>query len=163
MFRKAALVVAFMLSCAFAGAQTKVTSQNVTIPARTITQKVILNGRSAQITFTIPAQTVSMPKPAVPATPPALPDGLTYANGVLTVAGSIKAASIDLTGGSALPTSANGLYLLQLTGGFLKPVPYVPYSPPTVSVFQHNSYTTEAMHAQGSISEPAVTYPTPTN
>jgi hypothetical protein len=130
MFRKTALSVAFVLSSAFAGAQTKVASQNVTIPARKITQKVTLNGRSAQITFTIPAQTVSVPTPAVPAAPPALPDGLTYANGVLTVTGSIKATSIDLTGGTALPTSASGLYLLQMTGGFLQPVPYVPYTPP---------------------------------
>jgi hypothetical protein len=120
-FKKVSLLLAFALSCVSAGAQT------VTLPARTVTQTVTLNGRSAQLTFTIPAQTVLIPKPAV-VTPP-LPTGITFSNGVLTVAGSISATALNLTGGATTPVSASGLYLLQLTDGFFHPVPYVPYVP----------------------------------
>lgn len=101
-------------------------AQSVTIPARSFTQAFTINGKQVKLRITVPQQIVAIPAPTLPA-------GLTFSKGVLTVAGSIQATSIDLTGGSALPTSASGLYLLQLTGGFLQPVPYVPYTPPPPS------------------------------
>lgn len=115
-----ALLLAFALSCLFADAQ------SITIPAHSFTQTITINGKATKVTITEPAQTVKIPAPALPA-------GLTFANGVLAVSGSIKASSINLTGGPGLPTSANGLYLLQLKGGFLQPIPYVPYTPPAIT------------------------------
>lgn len=118
--KKPALIAALLLSCVFAHAQT------ITIPAHSFTQTFTINGKATKVTITEPAQTVKIPTPTLPA-------GLTFANGVLTVSGSIKASSINLTGGPGLPTSANGLYLLQLKGGFLQPIPYVPYTPPAIA------------------------------
>lgn len=101
-------------------------AQSITIPAQTIKTQIIINGVAVPVSVPIPAQIINLPTP-----PPAtgFPAGITYTNGVLTVKGSISADSISLTGGTNLPVSSSGLYVLQLTGGFLHPVPYVPFVP----------------------------------
>lgn len=69
----------------------------------------------------------------VPAT--SLPSGMTFASGVLTVP-QISTGSILLTGGQAYP---DGQYLVQITGGAITYVPYIPLTgtnpaPPTASL-----------------------------
>jgi hypothetical protein len=93
-------------------------AQSVTIPAQTVVTPVTINGTAVNITITIPAQTVALPATS-------LPSGFTWANGVLTVPGSISATSVSLTGGSALPTCASNLYLWQYSAGELQPYCYV--------------------------------------
>lgn len=138
------------LACAFgtqllAQAACPVGSTCITIPAQQV--PLIWNGKTLKVN--IPAQTV--PLPALSGS--SLPAGLTFtpASGttpaVLAVAGNVSAASISLSGGPPLPTSANGLYLLQMQAtGFLTPVPYVPVVLPAMTVTQAdpttNSFTT---------------------
>lgn len=116
------------LLLAFASSHVYVNAQSITIPAHSFSQTITINGKPTKVTITEPAQTVKIPAPVT-----ALPKGLTFANGVLTVSGSIKASSINLTGGPSMPVSANGLYIFQLKGGYLQPVPYVPYTPPAIT------------------------------
>lgn len=115
------LIFAFLLSCLTSFAQ------SITIPAQTITTPVTINGFTAKITITVPAQTVALPASGGTA----LPSGITWANNVLTVAGSVQATSVSLTGGPALPTCTSGLFLWQLVSGTLTPACYVA---PTLTV-----------------------------
>lgn len=113
-------------------------AQSITIPAQKVT--VTINAR--KYTITIPAQTVNLPAST-------LPSGLKWTPasgttpGILAVAGNVLANAVLMTGGPTLPTSANGLYLLQMqTTGFLTPVPYVPIMLPALTQSGENTFTT---------------------
>jgi len=101
---------------------------SLTIPAQTFQTPVTINGTVIQLSITVPSQTVTLPAQGAAA---ALPSGMTFANGVLTVNGSISATSVALTGGSALPTCVSNLFLWQLVSGVLQPSCYVA---PTLTV-----------------------------
>ena len=104
------LALLFLSASAFA--------QSITIPAQTFPTTVTINGTPVTITITVPSQAVALPASA------SLPPGMTYANNVLTVNGSITTASVSLTGGTALPTCASNLFLWQLSAGILQPTCY---------------------------------------
>lgn len=106
----------FICGSTFGYAQTP-----LVIPSQTVVTPVTVNGTAIQLTITIPAQTVTIPAQGAAA----LPTGLTWANGVFTVAGSISTTQLALTGGPSLPPSTSGLYLWQLVTGVLQPVAYV--------------------------------------
>lgn len=96
-------ILLLVVACVPCLAQTQ-----LTIPAHQWTQPVTVNGVTVSITIKEPAQVVTLP-PSGGGT--ALPSGLTWANGVFTVAGSVAATSVSMTGGPALPTCATNLYL----------------------------------------------------
>jgi hypothetical protein len=98
------------------------------IPAQTVNSPLVVNGTTVQLSIAIPAQTVQ-----VPASTSGLPTGITWANGVLTVAGSITATQVTLSGGPALPASPSGLYVLQLVNGVLEPVALPPITAASVA------------------------------
>ena len=140
---KRIILLLLLTTSAFAQCPTGATC--ITIPSQPVS--VTFNGKVYRVN--IPAQTV--PLPALGGS--ALPAGLTWTPatsttpGVLSVAGNVSAASISLTGGPTLPSSASGLYLLQQqTTGFLTPVPYVPIALPALSLTQPdpttNTFTT---------------------
>lgn len=95
----------------------------ITIPAQTVTSPLTVNGTKINLSIAIPAQAITIPDSSG-----GLPAGLTWSNGVFTVAGSITASQVTLTGGPTLPPSDSGLYVLQLVNGVLEPVAYPPIS-----------------------------------
>jgi hypothetical protein len=102
--------------------------QSLTIPAQTFTTPLTINGTTIQLTITVPSQTVALPASGGAS----LPSGLTWSSGVLSVAGSVTATSINITGGPALPTCVSNLFLWQLVSGVLQPACYT-LPPVTVS------------------------------
>lgn len=112
-------LVLFLLS-------TAAMAQTVQIPAIPMTVPIVINGTTVKITFTIPAQTITVPSSG------GLPSGMTFSSTAgLTVTGPITATQINLTGGPTLPTCASGLFLFKLTSGMLQPTCYVA---PTLSI-----------------------------
>src|ERR1700749_677796 len=88
-------ILLLLLACVPCFAQT-----TLSIPAHSWTQPVTVNGITVTITLNEPAQTVPVPASGGSA----LPSGITWSNNVLTVAGTISATSVSLTGGPAIPT-----------------------------------------------------------
>jgi hypothetical protein len=111
-------------------------AQSITIPSQTVVTPVTINGTTVQISITIPAQTVTLPTSTA-----GLPSGMTYSStaglsvtGPIVSTGSISATTLSLTSGPTLPTSTSGMYVWELTGGLLEPVPYIPYVLPPLTV-----------------------------
>lgn len=115
-------------------------AQSITIPAQTFSTPVTINGVTVQVSITVPSQLVSLP-----ASTGSLPTGMTYSSstglsvtGPITSTGQVTATQVSLTGGSAPPTCASGLYLFSYaaTTTTLSLACYTPAANPAITVSQ---------------------------